>query len=67
MTSPDPGYATCEDAYAKLLIYPGSFSVAEVSNILKIEFTSAQKKGELEQLKNLYEFYLRKDMLTREI
>lgn len=46
MTSPDPGYATCEETHAKLLIYPDSLSVAEVSNILKLEFTGAQKKGE---------------------
>ena len=46
MTSPNSGYATCEDTYAKLLIYLGSLSSAEISNILEIEFTSAQKKGE---------------------
>lgn len=46
MTSPDPGYATCEETHAKLLIYPDSLSISEVSDILKIKFTSAQKKGE---------------------
>ena len=45
MTLPNPGYATCENTYAKLLIYPGSLGVSVVSDTLKIECTSAYEKG----------------------
>ena len=41
ITSSDPGYANCEETHAKLLIYPYSLNVSEVSDILKIKFTSA--------------------------
>lgn len=46
ITFPDPGYSTCEDTYVKLLIYPGSHGAKKVTDVLWIEPTSTQEKGE---------------------
>jgi len=46
ITLPDPGYSTCEDTYVKLLIYPGLHGANEVTDVLRIEPTSTQDKGE---------------------
>lgn len=46
ITSPDPEYASCDNTYVKLLIYPGEASVDEVSKVLQLKPSSTQYEGQ---------------------